>query len=65
MLLDLLPQLRILLDTDLLGLFIDEFVQAAQIHVFSQQRNNVFVKGLPVRVLKVIFLALCVCNDMC
>lgn len=58
MLLDLLPKLRVLLNTDLLGLFVDEFVQAAQIHVLCQQRDNVFVEGLPVWVFEVVFLAL-------
>lgn len=58
MLLDLLPKLRVLLNADLLGLFVDKFVQAAQIHVLCQQRDNVFVEGLPVWVLKVVFLAL-------
>lgn len=57
-LLDLLPELGVLLDTDLLGLFVDELVQAAQIHVLCQQRDDVFVKGLPVRVFEVVFLAL-------
>lgn len=58
MLFDLLPQFRILLDSDLLRLFIHELVQTAEIHVLCEQGNDVFVKGLPVRVFEVVFLAL-------
>jgi len=58
MLLDLLPKLGILLNSDLLRLVVDEFVQAAQIHVLGEQRDNVFVESLPVRVFEVVFLTL-------
>ena len=52
MLLDLLPELRVLLNTDLLGGV--ELVEAAEIHVLGEQGNDVFVESLPVRVLKVV-----------
>jgi hypothetical protein len=58
MLLDLLPQLRILLNADLLRLVVDELVQAAEIHVLGQQGDNVLVESLPVRVFEVVLLAL-------
>ena len=58
MLLDLLPKLGILLNSDLLRLVVDEFIQAAQIHVLGEQGDNVFVKSLPVRVFEVVFLTL-------
>ena len=50
MLLDLLPQLGVLLDANLLGLVVDELV--------GKQRDNVLVESLPVRVLEMVFLAL-------
>ena len=52
MLLDLLPQLGVLLDAHLLGGV--ELVQAAQVHVLGEQRHDVLVEGLPVRVLQVV-----------
>ena len=52
MLLDLLPELRVLLNADLLGSV--ELVKAAEVHVLGEQRNDVLVEGLPVRVLKVV-----------
>jgi hypothetical protein len=58
MLLDLLPQLGILLNTDLLRLVVDKLVQATEIHILGQQGDNVLVKSLPVRVLEVILLTL-------
>jgi hypothetical protein len=58
MLLDLFPQLRILLNTNLLRLVVDKLIQAAEIHILGQQGNNVLVKGLPVRVFEVVLLAL-------
>lgn len=58
MLLDLLPKLRVLLDTNLLRLFIHKFIQTTQINILGQQRNDVFVESLPVRVFEVVFLAL-------
>lgn len=58
MLLDLLPKLGILLNSDLLGLVVDQLVQAAQIHVLGEQGDNVFVESLPVRVFEVVFLTL-------
>jgi len=58
MLLDLLPKLGILFNSDLLRLVVDKFVQAAQIHVLGEQGDNVFVEGLPVRVFEVVFLTL-------
>ena len=52
MLLDLLPELRVLLDADLLcGV---ELVETAEIHVLGEQGNDVLVEGLPVRVLEVV-----------
>jgi len=58
MLLDLLPQLGVLLDANLLRLVVDELVQTAQVHVLGEKRNNVLVESLPVRVFEVVFLAL-------
>jgi hypothetical protein len=58
MLLDLLPKLRILLNANLLRLVVDKLVQAAEIHVLGQQRDNVLVESLPVRVFEVVLLAL-------
>ena len=56
-LLDLLPELRVLLDADLLcGV---ELVETAEIHVLGEQGNDVLVEGLPVRVLKVVPMAQC------
>jgi len=57
-LLDLLPQLGVLLDANLFGLVVDELVQTAQVHVLGKQRDNVLVESLPVRVLEMVFLAL-------
>ena len=54
-LLDLLPELRVLLHADLLGGV--ELVEAAEIHVLGEQGNDVLVEGLPVRVLKVVPMA--------
>lgn len=36
-----------------------KLLQSPEIHGLLQQRNDVRIKGLPVRVLEVIFLALC------
>lgn len=58
MLLDLLPQLGVLLDANLLGVVVDELVQTAQVHVLGKQRDNVLVESLPVGVLEMVFLAL-------
>lgn len=58
MLLDLLPQLGVLLDANLLGVVADELVQTAQVHVLGKQRDNVLVESLPVGVLEMVFLAL-------
>jgi hypothetical protein len=58
MLLDLLPKLGILLNTNLLRLVVDKLVQAAEIHVLGQQGDNVLVESLPVRVFEVVLLAL-------
>ena len=55
MLLDLLPKLRVLLNADLLGGV--ELVEAAKVHVLGEQGNDVLVKSLPVRVLKVVPMA--------
>ena len=49
MLLDLLPQLGVLLDANLLGLVV---------HVLGEQGNDVLVESLPVGVLEMVFLAL-------
>ena len=57
-LLDLLPKLGVLLDADLLRLLVDELVQAAEVHGLVEQRDDVLVKSLPVRVLQMILLAL-------
>ena len=54
-LLDLLPELRVLLNADLLGGV--ELVEAAEVHVLGEQGNDVLVEGLPVRVLKVVPVA--------
>lgn len=54
--LDLLPKLRFLLNANLFGSV--ELVQAAKVHVLGQERDDVFVKGLPVWVLQVVLLAL-------
>jgi len=54
-LLDLLPKLRVLLNADLLGGV--ELVEAAKVHVLGEQGNDVLVKSLPVRVLKVVPMA--------
>jgi hypothetical protein len=54
-LLDLLPELGVLLNADLLGGV--ELVEAAEIHVLGEQRNDVLVESLPVRVLKVVPMA--------
>jgi hypothetical protein len=51
-LLDFLPELRVLLDADLLGGV--ELVEAAEVHVLGEQGNDVLVESLPVRVLKVV-----------
>lgn len=52
MLLDLLPQLGVLLNADLLlGV---ELVEAAEVHVLGEERDNVLVESLPVRVLEVV-----------
>lgn len=58
MLLDLLPKLRILLNAHLLRLIVNKFIQAAQIHILGKQRDNIFVKSLPVRVFEVVLLTL-------
>lgn len=52
MLLDLLPELGVLLDADLLGGI--ELVQAAEVHVLGEQRDDILVESLPVRVLEVV-----------
>ena len=54
-LLDLLPELRVLLNADLLGGV--ELVKAAEVHVLGEQRNDVLVESLPVRVLEVVPIA--------
>jgi hypothetical protein len=54
-LLDFLPELRVLLDADLLGGV--ELVEAAEVHVLGEQGNDVLVESLPVRVLKVVPMA--------
>lgn len=51
-LLDLLPQLGILLNADLLGGV--ELVETAKVHVLGEQRDHVLVESLPVRVLEVV-----------
>jgi hypothetical protein len=51
-LLDLLPKTSVLLDANLLGGV--ELIEAAEVHVLGQQRDNVLVEGLPVRVLEVV-----------
>lgn len=58
MLLDLLPKLLILLHTHLLGLVVNKLIQAAEIHILGEQRDNVLVKSLPVRVFEVVLLTL-------
>jgi hypothetical protein len=58
MLLDLLPQLRVFLNTNLLRLLVDELVQATEVHVLGQQGDNVLVESLPVWVLEVVLLTL-------
>lgn len=55
MLLDLLPELRVLLNADLLGGI--ELVEAAEVHVLGEQGNDVLVESLPVRVFKVVPMA--------
>lgn len=51
-LLDLLPQLGVLLNADLLlGV---ELVEAAEVHVLGEERDDVLVERLPVWVLKVV-----------
>lgn len=54
-LLDLLPELRVLLDADLLGGV--ELVEAAEVHVLGEQGDDVLVESLPVRVLEVVPMA--------
>lgn len=54
-LLDLLPELSVLLDADLLGGI--ELVEATEVHVLGEQGNDVLVESLPVRVLKVVPMA--------
>lgn len=56
-LLDLLPELGVLLNADLLGSV--ELVEAAEVHVLGEQRNHVLVESLPVRVLEVVPTAWC------
>lgn len=51
-LLDLLPELRVLLNADLLGVV--KLVEAAKVHVLVEQRDHVLVECLPVRVLQVV-----------
>lgn len=58
MLLDLLPKLGVLLNANLLGLFVDELVQTAEVHILGQKRDNILVESLPVRVFQVVLLAL-------
>jgi hypothetical protein len=58
MLLDLLPQLGILLNTNLLRLVVDKLIQATEIHILGQQGDNVLVESLPVRVFEVVLLTL-------
>ena len=54
-LLDLLPELRVLLNADLLrGV---KLVKAAEVHVLGEQRNDILVESLPVRVLEVVPIA--------
>jgi hypothetical protein len=55
-LLDVLPELRVLLNADLLGGV--ELVEAAKVHVLGEQRDHVLVESLPVRVLEVVPRAL-------
>jgi len=54
-LLDLLPELRVLLNADLLGGV--ELVETAEVHVLGEQGNDVLVESLPIRVLKVVPMA--------
>lgn len=57
MLLDLLPELGVLLDADLLGGV--ELVEAAEVHILGEQGDDILVESLPVRVLKVVPMARC------
>lgn len=52
MLLHTRPHALIRLDFDLLTRV--EFIQSPQIHLAVQQRDHVFVEGLPVRVFEVV-----------
>ena len=41
-----------------------KLLESSQVHGFLQKRNDVRVKGLPVRVFQVIFLALILCIEV-
>lgn len=62
MLLDILPQRRVLLDADLGGAFVNKLTKAAEVHGLSKEGDDIFVKGLPVRVVEVVLLALFYCQ---
>jgi hypothetical protein len=62
MLLDFLPKLRVLLNANFLRLVVHKLIQAAQIHILGEQRDNVLVESLPVRVLEVVLLTLFLCQ---
>lgn len=56
--LDVLPKLRVGLDTDLRGRLVDEFAEATKIHFLGEEGLDVDVEGLPVGVVEVVLLRL-------
>lgn len=58
---NLLPKSIILLNSHLRRVLINELTQSAEIHWLREEGDDVFVKGLPVRVVEVVLLGLFVC----
>jgi hypothetical protein len=55
MLLDVLPKLRILLHFDFSAGV--QLIEAAEIHVLGQQRDDIGVESLPVRILQMVSIS--------